>query len=311
MAGTFSRIKTWIAEVLTASDLNAEFDNIINNLDPDGIDDASATAGAMQAVADPYPASVESLATNLRGEHQRLRYLIKQITGEAQWYIDPDTDLATHYAATAIHGATGAVVGTTNTQTLTNKTLTTPTITIPVIADFTSATHTHANSAGGGLVTIVSSQLPAGAVVQVVTTQTGAVATGTTIVPNDDTIPQNTEGDQYMTLAITPKSATNKLIIEVSCPMAISIASNHVVGALFQDSTAGALAATLYFIGSANTVEPFVLTHTMTSGTTSATTFKFRAGPETAGTMTVNGLSAARKLGGVSAATIKITEVVA
>lgn len=98
MAGTFSRIKTWIAEVLTASDLNAEFDNIINNLDPDGIDDASATEGAMQAVADPYPASVSSLATNLRGEFQRTRYLIKQITGEAQWYIDPDVSLATIFS---------------------------------------------------------------------------------------------------------------------------------------------------------------------------------------------------------------------
>jgi hypothetical protein len=37
-------------------------------------------------------------------------------------------DLATHIAATAAHGASGAVVGTTNSQTLTNKTLTSPTI---------------------------------------------------------------------------------------------------------------------------------------------------------------------------------------
>ena len=36
--------------------------------------------------------------------------------------------VATHAALTAAHGATGAVVGTTNTQTLTNKTLTSPTI---------------------------------------------------------------------------------------------------------------------------------------------------------------------------------------
>ena len=37
--------------------------------------------------------------------------------------------VSTHAAVTATHGATGAVVGTTNTQTLTNKTLTSPTIT--------------------------------------------------------------------------------------------------------------------------------------------------------------------------------------
>lgn len=43
------------------------------------------------------------------------------------------SDLNTHEALTETHGATGAVVGTANTQTLTNKTLTSPTLTTPAL----------------------------------------------------------------------------------------------------------------------------------------------------------------------------------
>jgi len=96
MGATFGRTKVWIVgETLTAADLNAEFNNILNNLDPSGVDDASTNLSAMQTTVDPYPLSTPSLATDLAGEIQRLRYLIKQITGEAQWYMDPEMDLAT------------------------------------------------------------------------------------------------------------------------------------------------------------------------------------------------------------------------
>lgn len=61
------------------------------------------------------------------------------------------TDIDNHLAATAAHGATGAVVGLSNTQTLTNKTLTTPTI-----GDYTNAQHAHSSAATGGTVSHTS-----------------------------------------------------------------------------------------------------------------------------------------------------------
>lgn len=148
-----------------------------------------------------------------------------------------------------------------------------------------------------------------GSVVQVVNFQTGAMATGTTILPFDDTIPQITEGDQYMTLAITPTSATNKLKIEIVFNGTTS-AGYPMTAALFQDSTAGALAASSFFESAANN-EPHqvIFTHYMTAGTTSATTFRIRAGAGNTATTTFNGTSGGRQLGGVYASSITITEI--
>jgi hypothetical protein len=91
----FSRVKTWTTnEILTASDLNAEFDNVVTNvnaflnLDLTDIDDASSNATNMQAVTSPGAVGSESLATDALGEVQRLRYVIKRLVG-AQWYTDP------------------------------------------------------------------------------------------------------------------------------------------------------------------------------------------------------------------------------
>ena len=151
----------------------------------------------------------------------------------------------------------------------------------------------------------------AGQAVQVVNTQSGAVNTGTTQLPYDDSIPQNTEGDEYMTLAITPKSATNKLMIEVVCVIASSFPGAHdaLTAALFQDSTANALAGISNHLSFVN--EPIILNfkHFMTTGTTSETTFKMRAGSQSAGTTTFNGQSAARRLGGIIMSSITITEI--
>lgn len=149
-----------------------------------------------------------------------------------------------------------------------------------------------------------------GSIVQVVNVQDGALSTGTTVMNDDDTIPQNTEGDEYMTLAITPTNASNKLKIEVVVNMACS-ASGNTMAALFQDATADALTASHIFQGTANGGVIHTLTYYMTAGTASATTFKVRAGLDRAGTTTFNGVSGGRLLGGVNLSSITITEIAA
>lgn len=95
---TFSRIKVWVSnEVLTAAALNAEFDNIINNMTPSGIEDASANVAAMQTSVNPGGLGTESLATSLLGEIQRLRYVISRIVNmdlSQKWYEAPVRSLA-------------------------------------------------------------------------------------------------------------------------------------------------------------------------------------------------------------------------
>lgn len=148
----------------------------------------------------------------------------------------------------------------------------------------------------------------AGQVLQVVNFQTGEYNSGTTLMSSDDTIPQNTEGTEFMTLAITPTSATSKLLIEVSALLGTNTVNKFVIGALFQDTTADALAATIDWESLNGTVNEVTLRHYMTAGTTSSTTFKFRAGLNNAGTVYFNG-AGSRYFGGVAASSITITEI--
>lgn len=147
-----------------------------------------------------------------------------------------------------------------------------------------------------------------GSVVQVVNTQTGTFATGTTSIPLDNTIPQNTEGTEFMTLAITPNSASNKLKITVVISGG-STSSDDCIAALFQDSTANALACGIYTNNSGGNEQSFIsFIHYMTAGTTSSTTFKVRAGAQ-GGTFCFNGGNGSARFGGVLASSITIEEI--
>lgn len=162
-------------------------------------------------------------------------------------------------------------------------------------------------SAAGNKKVLISN---VGRVVQQVYTSSTSRVAGTTTTPLDDTIPQNTEGVEMMTLAVTPKSTSHVLLIEVVCYLTTSN-NAWIVGHLHQDSTANALAAGTAFMASATGGINFTLRHRMTAGTTSATTFKFRAGANGASTIAMNEFAGTRILGGVCMSSITITELTA
>lgn len=140
--------------------------------------------------------------------------------------------------------------------------------------------------------------------VQTVRTINQTPATGTTQIPFDNTIPQQTEGDQFMTLAITPASASDKLVITINTAVGSNTASQTAL-ALFQDATAGALAVTTGGRDASPWSSNMTMTYAMTAGTTSATTFKVRIGQDRAATTYFN---LNTLFGGTAVSSIEIME---
>lgn len=144
-------------------------------------------------------------------------------------------------------------------------------------------------------------------VVQKKVVSDGAVATGTTQIPLDDTIPQNTEGDQYLTIAFTPKYATTRLKIDVVLCQSLSGAGTTTV-ALFRDSGADAIGASSLYIPATNAQAPISFSVDVASTAAALTNFYVRAGANSALTLTFNGAGGARFMGGVMSSSITVTE---
>lgn len=155
----------------------------------------------------------------------------------------------------------------------------------------------------------LTSDIPAASPLQVVSTTYATNTTLSTALPYDDTIPQNTEGTEIMTLAITPESASSKLIIEYDIYASTSGAGVQMAAALFVDSTAGALDAVWQYAQAANNPYAIRGSYVVTSGSTSARTYKVRLGANS-GSVFPNGSAGSTRIGGgVLACKLRITEI--
>jgi hypothetical protein len=146
-----------------------------------------------------------------------------------------------------------------------------------------------------------------GILVQQVASVTTSFSTHTTVMPADDTIPQNDEGGEILTRAITPTNSSNILEIYMFWTGGMSTTSGAMGIALFQDSTSGAIASTTNHYKNDGIFQVQLL-HRMAAGTTSSTTFKMRVGMHNAGTTGTNGSYLARRHGGVLGTHLTIKE---
>lgn len=147
-----------------------------------------------------------------------------------------------------------------------------------------------------------------GAFLQEKHSSTATFGTYTTVIPVDDTIPQNTEGTELLTVTLTPASASNILDITVSIHFSSNTAGDVPVFALFQDSTADAFASGWGYIISNGVPQTTSFTNTIVAGTTSATTIKLRVGPSS-GNLNINGNSIQRYLGGSLITSLIVREI--
>jgi hypothetical protein len=131
-------------------------------------------------------------------------------------------------------------------------------------------------------------------------------------IPADDTIPQNTEGTEIVTVTITPQSTSSKVLLTFNGFVAGSASTPTVcdcIVALFKDSGANALIA--IFEGTLATPTDMPLSFLDSPATTSAVTYKIRVGPTSGGSKNIrfNGRVSGRLFGGSAASTLIALEI--
>jgi hypothetical protein len=132
--------------------------------------------------------------------------------------------------------------------------------------------------------------------------------TMSTVIPNDDSIPQISEGTEVMSLSYVPTSGANLLRIQSQAHVSVS-GGDAPAMALFRDSTANALAAIQAdnYTGTAAVI--LNLNHTTKAVSAASTVFRVRAAATSGATLTFQGRGGARYYGGAMDSYMEIMEI--
>lgn len=161
---------------------------------------------------------------------------------------------------------------------------------------------------GAGLTNVVNDIQPAsGSIIGSAFGSYAAATVLTVAIPADDTIPQNTEGTQIISVSYTPRLSTSTLYCIFRGNIAPASLEN-IIAAIFQGGSANAISSGMVTAAAANNRTHISVEGFYAPGSTSAQTITVRVGAGS-GNCTVNGTGGTRILGGSSLATLHVYEI--
>ncbi|MCP4899895.1 MAG: hypothetical protein GY906_23250 [bacterium] len=131
----------------------------------------------------------------------------------------------------------------------------------------------------------------------------------TTAMPADDTIPQNTEGKELFSQAITPTDAANIIEVELEIYLGTDASNTYSTVGLF-DGASDAIRGWVFSHHNNSFMDVMRVKHRFVAGGTSEITLALRYGPNSGGNTTyINQDTTAAHLGGVLLTTMTIREI--
>ncbi len=146
-----------------------------------------------------------------------------------------------------------------------------------------------------------ASQAQGGGILQTASTFYSGSATFAAVIPGDDSIPTSTEGMELMSVSLTPKSATSRMILRVSGVLGASNGA-YVSSSLVFNSAPAAIGVSTIHTTAPPGGHPFCVSYVAehSPGIVTPVTYKARVGTDVAGvSMRPNGLLSMRFMGGL------------